>query len=56
MYIKQFCGFALTSPYCWLCKLINGDSGIKREAGKILQTDKQGVLNKVGEGGKKQNN
>ena len=34
-------------------ELTNGESGIKGEAGKIIQ---QGVLNKIREGGKKRNN
>ena len=37
-------------------QLINGESGIKGEAGKVNKINKRGVLNKVGEGGKKRNN
>ena len=39
-------------------ELINGDFGTKVKAGKIIQINKRGVLNKVGKnrGGKKQNN
>ena len=37
-------------------ELIKEEPGIKGEAGQILQINKRGVLNKVGEGGKKRNN
>ena len=37
-------------------ELINEESGIKRDAVKILQINKRGVLNKVVEGDKKRNN
>ena len=38
-------------------ELINGESGIKgRGLAKSFKINKWGVLNKVGEGGKKQNN
>ena len=36
-------------------ELINKESGIKGEAAKFSKINKQGVLNKVGEGGKKWN-
>ena len=37
-------------------ELIKEEPGIKGEAGQILQINKRGALNKVGEGGKKRNN
>ena len=39
MYIKQFCGFARLHATAVDCahELLNGESGIKEEAGKILQ-------------------
>ena len=37
-------------------ELINRESGTKGETGKFSTINKQGVLNKVGEGGKKRNN
>ena len=36
-------------------ELINGESGIKGEAGKFSKINKRAVQNKVGEGGKKRN-
>ena len=33
-------------------ELINGNPGLKEETAKVLQNNIQGVLNKVGEGGK----
>ena len=41
-----------TAAYC-AHELINRESGIKGEAGKFSKINKQEVLNKVGEGGKK---
>ena len=37
-------------------ELINGESGIKGMLAKFSKISKRGVLNKVGEGGKKRNN
>ena len=36
--------------------LVNGESGIKGRLVKFSKINKRGVLNKVGEGGKKWNN
>ena len=44
-----------TAAYC-AHELINRESEIKEEAGKFSKINKQEVLNKVGVGGKKQNN
>ena len=43
-----------TAAYC-AHELINRESRIKGEAGKFSKINKQEVLNKVGVGGKKQN-